>query len=323
MRNNERLVVGNTSRPAISVGYSAILDRQIQRKEFSVTSFGLYGMRARWAVLLGLFAGAAMGCSSTSAPSSGPAILHMYTSSSPAGPWTIQTVPVSGVDVVSLVDPAPILMPDGRLLVYYTMNNQPLGDPGQGQPNNQWKIGVAQSTDNGVSFTHMGVVFTGSSSTIDPFPLIIDASGTIRLFMAGPFGSPNIFSITATDNTGFHFASTLDAGFRAMGHGDPEAIKIGSTYFLYSGGTYFTSSDGLNFGPFGGHPVLGTGGGFNAINGGNGTYLAAFECENLLVCTASSSDGITWTQTSQVGFGSVPGLVRTSDGIYRIYTPGP
>ena len=108
-----------------------------------------------------------------------------------------------------------------------------------------------------------------------------------------------------------------------MGHGDPEALKIGSTYFLYAGGGYFTSTDGLNFGPLGGHPLPGAGGDLYAIPGANGTFIAAYTCGNLLICMASSSDGITWTQTSQVGSGSVPGLVRTSDGIYRIYVPGP
>ena len=210
-------------------------------------------------------------------------------------------------------------MPDGTILIYYLMNNNQ-GDPLLAQPDNQWKIGVAQSTDNGVSFTHRGVVYTGTTGTADPFPLMIDASGTIRLFMGGPAGSPNVFSVTATDSTGLHFASTLDPGFRLVTVGDPEALKIGSTYYLYSNNRYFTSSDALHFGPFGGSPISGAGNPY-PIDAGGGTYLGAYECGNLLVCMASSTDGITWTQTSQVGSGSVPGLVKASNGTLRIYVP--
>lgn len=288
---------------------------------------------AGWVFSLGLamVAGFATGCGGSNSPSSpspgspsAATTFKMYSASSPAGPWSSQTVTVSGHDALGLVDPSPILMPDGTILLYYLMSYQNTGDPARSQPNNQWKIGVAQSTDSGRSFTHRGVAYTGNSSTTDPFPLMLDANGTIRLLMSP--GGPSVLSVTATDGTGLHFASTLDPGTRANTGGVPGALKIGSTYYLYVNGVnYFTSSDGLSF-SLGGLTTLSLESP-SPIDAGGGTYLMAYICaggSNVAAhvsCMASSADGRTWTNIGQVGAGSVPGLVKDSRGTLRIYVP--
>ncbi len=215
-------------------------------------------------------------------------------------------------------------MPDGSILLYYLMSYQTTGDPAATQPGNLWKIGVAQSTDNGRSFTHRGVAYTGTSSTADPFPLMLDTRGTLRLFF-GPQGG--VRSVTATDATGLTFPSTPDPGLRVSTSGAvPGALKIGSTYYLYvNGANYYTSPDGLTF-SLGGLTTLS----LNApspIDAGGGTYLMAYVCAGgsdaaaHVTCMASSADGRTWTNIGQVGAGSVPGLVKDSSGTLRIYVP--
>ncbi|MEN9509963.1 MAG: hypothetical protein RLZZ621_2526, partial [Gemmatimonadota bacterium] len=78
---------------------------------------------------------------------------RMYYSTSLNGPWEYKTVIVRGGDALELVDPSPVLMPDGKILIYYLMNNVRGTDPATGQPYNTWKMGVAESTDDGESFT--------------------------------------------------------------------------------------------------------------------------------------------------------------------------
>jgi hypothetical protein len=272
--------------------------------------------------------GGSSGSANPTAPSQpggttgGITTLKMYTASSPTGPWTTQTATVTGHDALGLVDLSPIRMPDGRILMYYLMSYQASGDPARVQPNNQWKIGVAQSSD-GQSFTHRGVAYTGSSSTTDPFPLLLD-SGLVRLYMSP--GGPSVLSVTSTDNTGLNFSASLDPGMRATMSGVPGALRIGSTYFLYVNGiTYLTSADGLNFSP-GGSTGLSTGSP-SPIDAGDGTYLMAYVCSGTTfsdhtTCMGRSTDGRTWTSLGTVGSGSVPGLVKDAGGTLRVYTAG-
>jgi hypothetical protein len=229
------------------------------------------------------------------------------------------------------VDPSPILMPDGSILLYYLMSYQTNGDPAASQPNNQWKIGVAKSTDNGLTFAHQGVAYTFGSSTTDPFPLMLDSAGTIRLLVSQ--GS-NVPSVTASDATGVHFAASLDAGLRTTTGGVPGALKIGGTYYIYGCGAngigYYTSADGLNF-TFGGTaiaPTVGTTCDPSPIDAGDGTYLMAFKRgagtgpASDSTYMASSTNGKSWTELGLVGAGSVPGLVKDHNGVLRIYVPG-
>ena len=242
----------------------------------------------------------------------------MYTATSAEGPWSgPTTVTVSGHDAKGLVDPAPILMPDGSILLYYLMDYQTTGDPALTQPGNVWKYGVARGS--GASFAHQGVAFQSTSSMADPAPLLIDSNGTIRLFGWSPGGASGMFSVTATDGSGTHFGGR-DAGLVVTGSGKPGALKIGSTYYLYFNGSYVTSNDGLNF-------TLGSGGAGptgSPVAVGNGTYLMAYICSPAppnaqRSCISSSTDGRTWTRVGEIGLGGVPGMVRDASGTLRVY----
>lgn len=270
------------------------------------------------AVILSVTA-AACGSGSTSPSSSGSDIesITLYTASAAAGPWSAgEKITVSGHGARSLVDPAPILMPDGSVLLYYLMNYSK-SDPATSQPGNQWKFGVARALSN-ATFTHLGVAFTQSSSAVDPFPLMLP-NGLIRLFFWR--ASPGIISTTATDTTGLTFGA-LESGTRSDGSGEPGVVKIAGTYFMYSGGQYFTSADAFTFGaaqPTGiqsGHP----------IDAGGGTFLMAYVCEQgsrppttNITCIASSTNGRNWTQVARLGPGGVPGLVKDASGTLRVY----
>jgi hypothetical protein len=261
----------------------------------------------------------------------GGASLRMYSSTSPTGPWTLTTVTVTGSDAPGLVDPSPILMPDGSILLYYLMSYQTSGDPAASQPGNLWKMGVAKSTDNGLTFAHQGVAYTFDRSTTDPFPMVIDTAGTIRLLASQ---GQNVPSVTATDTTGLHFAAAQDQGLRTTTGGVPGALKIGGTYYIYGCGQtgigYYSSTDGLNF-AFGGTaiaPTVGTTCDPSPIDAGGGTYLMAFKRGGSTgpasdsTYMATSTDGKTWTELGLVGAGSVPGLVKDKNGVLHIYAVG-
>lgn len=266
--------------------------------------------------------------SSTSTGSS----FRAYQATSTAGPWTASTLSVPGADA-GLVDPAPILMPDNSILMYYLMSYVTNGDPAASQPNNQWKFGVAKSTDHGATFTHQKVVYTYTSSATDPFPLMLP-SGNIRLLSSH---GTTVKSVTALDATGLEFPATLDAGNRAGSGGVPGALRVGSTYFLYvcSGGSigYLTSTDGLTFSG-GGTAIAATSGEMlcdpSPIDDGGGRYVMAYKRvppggrspSDDEVYIATSTNGITWTSALRVGTGSVPGLVKTATGVYRIFASG-
>jgi len=253
----------------------------------------------------------------------------VFQATSASGPWTTSTINISGADA-GLVDPAPFLMPDNSILMYYLMSYVTNGDPAASQPNNEWKFGVAKSTDDGVTFVHQRTVFTYTSSATDPFPLRL-ASGSIRLLSS--HGS-SVKSVTTSDQNGLVFPGSLDVGTRATTGGVPGALRVGNTYFLYvcSGGSinYLTSSDGLNFAP-GGTAIAASGGDLlcdpSPIDDGGGRYLMAYKrlpagARSPVgdeVYIATSTDGRTWTSLTRLGTGSVPGLVKTANGVYRIF----
>jgi hypothetical protein len=257
----------------------------------------------------------------------------LYQSSSSSGPWTSSNITVSGANA-GLVDPAPILMSDNSILLYYLMSYNTSGDPAASQPNNEWKFGVAKSNDNGATFVHQNTVYTYTSSATDPFPLKL-ASGNIRLLSSH---GANVKSLTASDSTGLTFPTSLDSGSRATTGGVPGALKIGATYYLYvcSGGAinYLTSADGLTFSA-GGTAIATSGGDFycdpSPIDNGGGNYLMAYKKlpsggsspNDDEIYIASSTNGTSWTTIMKVGSGSVPGLVKTATGVYMIFASGP
>jgi hypothetical protein len=207
-------------------------------------------------------------------------------------------------------------MPNGSILLYYVMAYDM-------HLTNVPSIGVAQSTD-GKAFAHRGVAYTPGMVS-DPFPLAIDASGTVRLYFS--MQTPGVMSVTATDVTGLHFGAG-DSGMRSTSGGVPGALKIGAKYYLYVNGrggdvTYLTSSDGLNF--VDGRTTGLRGESLSPIDAGGGLYLMTYVCDGLsnarthVSCIAKSNDGIRWEPVARIGAGSVPGLLKDQQGMLRVY----
>jgi len=259
--------------------------------------------------------------------------LRMYYSAALTGPWEFKTVAIRGGDALEVVDPSPVLMPDGRILLYYLMNYQRGGDPGASQPGNQWKMGVAESTDHGESFTERGTAFTSPVAITDPFPMVL-ADGRIRMLYAQTVaGSSQVFSATSADSTGLTFPYAADPGTRSVGASIPGALRIGGTYFLYAcaeGITYATSTDGLTFGARA--VALPPSSGIicdpSPISLSPTSHVMAFKTRTPGATNpsadstylATSTNGTTWNRLpAPVGPGSVPGLVRDRNGLYRIY----
>jgi hypothetical protein len=250
-----------------------------------------------------------------------PTDIRVYSSPSVAGPWAgPQVVTISGHGVRGVVDASPILMADGTIFLYYSMAND---DHLVDVPS----IGVAQSAD-GLNFSHRAVAHAPGNVS-DPFPLLIDG-GYIRLFFSQR--NPRVMSATSTSPAGLAF--TADEGARSTIGGVPGALRVGSTYFLYvkrdgEPMSYMTSTDGLTFAP--GGPTGLAGGSPSPIDAGDGTYLMSYTCSaqdsstdarTHESCLASSLDGRTWTETTKLGPGSVPGLVRDGNGLLRVYVVG-
>jgi hypothetical protein len=263
--------------------------------------------------------------------------LALFSSTSLSGPWTKTNLtlnnPPSGA--VGFVDPSPILMSDGTILLYYLIATAN-GEPGSVQANNQWQIGVAKSLDNGLSFTHQKVVFTFGVGSTDPFPLRL-ADGRIRLYVSQ---GPNVVSVTSLDSTGLNFPATADSGFRTTSGGVPGALLLGSTYYLFTCSStglsiqYQTSNDGLLFnGPM--NTTLSTDpsqficdpspldlGPTNSPR-----FLMTYKLKPASASgmnsdvsfIASSNDAINWTSVGKIGTASVPGLVVDKNGVYRVY----
>ena len=297
----------------------------------SVSNAGLVsGVSAGSATITVTSEGVSASATVTVTGPAGGRTIGMYSGSSTSGPWTRTAVTVSGSDAVSLVDPSPILMSDGSVLLYYLMNYQNSGDPATAQPNGQWKIGVASSTDNGVSFTHRAVVATFTRSSTDPFPLKL-SNGQIRLLVSQ---GQSVVSVTASDTTGLVFSGTQDAGTRSVTGGIPGALRIGATYYLYTCGTSIhvsTGTDGLTFS--GSASAVTASSGIvcdpSPIDAGGGTYLMAYKKRPAGASSpaadstylASSTNGSTWSTSGVVGLGSVPGLLKDRNGVLRIYVP--
>ncbi|MBU6366168.1 MAG: Ig-like domain-containing protein [Gemmatimonadetes bacterium] len=259
--------------------------------------------------------------------------LRMYYSATLTGPWAFKTVSIRGGDALEVVDPSPVLMPDGRILLYYLMNYQRGGDPASNQPGNQWKMGVAESTDHGESFTERGTAFTSPVAITDPFPMVL-ADGRIRMLYAQTVaGTSQVLSATSADSTGLTLPYAADPGTRSIGASIPGALRIGATYYLYTcaeGISYATSTDGLTFGARA--VAISSYSGITCdpspISTGPSSHVMAFKTRPMgsndprsdSTYLATSTNGTSWTRLpTPVGPGSVPGLVRDRNGLYRIY----
>lgn len=132
------------------------------------------------------------------------------------------------------VDPAPFLMDDGKIRLYYFDINE--GRSGTKATN---KIYSAISTD-GVNFTQEEGIRFAKNDIYDPF--VLKDGSTWRLYV-GQIEGNSVVSATSTDGLTF-----TEEGVAYTGGAVPFVQKEGSTYYLFTAGINIASStDGSKF----------------------------------------------------------------------------
>jgi|SRR3989344_4805407 len=149
--------------------------------------------------------------------------------------WSEKTnVKFTGIGDKVPVDPAPFLMDDGKIRLYYFDINE--GRSGTKSTN---KIYSAVSTD-GVSFTQEDGVRFAKNDIFDPF--VLKDGSTWRLY-AGQIEGNSVVSATSTDGLTF-----TEEGTAYTGGAVPFVHKEGDTYYLFTAGINIaTSTDGSKF----------------------------------------------------------------------------
>ena len=257
---------------------------------------------------------------------------RVYVSRNEGRTWTIEAAPIKGLTTLGAVDPAPILMPQGDILLYSLGSNQTRDDPARSQPDNTWRILVAKSKDGGKTFVEKGVAYQENKSMTDPFALRLK-DGLIRIYISR---GNRVLSATSRDGIVFE----RDPGFRSDRKGGvPGAVIVNDgTVYLFvcerQGIRRLRSSDGMDFRDDGmaikapsGRAVCDP----HPMHNPKGGYVMAYKEKDPAVKDprfdeirlADSVDGRSWTpRREKVGTGSVPGLVIAKDGTWRIYATG-
>jgi hypothetical protein len=188
-------------------------------------------------------------------------------------------------------------------------------------------LDVIMSSDNGQSWSEpvtASIKGLGTKVAVDPAPYLLD-DGRIRLYYFDINGDKNpaadfkIYSAVSED--GMNFIEEEGVRFSNPGTLDPDVIKVGDTWRLYTGDIESnstisaTSSDGLNFIYEG---VAFSGGAVPDVFYKEGTYYLYMAG----IDVATSSDGIKFEKTNnrfQSNIGMVtadPSVVELSDGSY-------
>ncbi|MBU1178560.1 hypothetical protein KJ903_05115 [Patescibacteria group bacterium] len=121
------------------------------------------------------------------------------------------------------------------------------------------KLGLIKSTDNGITWSATETAYIkglGTKVTADPAPILLD-DGRIRLFYfdisVNPAPGTNFEIYSAISEDGVNFVQEDGVRFSNPGTLDPDVIKVGDTWRLYTGDVEndstvsATSSDGLDF----------------------------------------------------------------------------
>lgn len=159
--------------------------------------------------------------------------LSLIKSTDQGASWTAkETVYIKGLGDKVAVDPAPFLMDDGRVRLYY------FDIEGSKNPAEDFKIYSAISTD-GINFAEEGVCFS-NPGTLDPDVIKVD--DTWRLYTGD---IENNATISATSSDGLNFTKE---GTAYSGGSVPDVFYKDNTYFLYTVGINIaTSEDGKSF----------------------------------------------------------------------------
>ncbi len=196
------------------------------------------------------------------------------------------------------------------------------------------QLGMIKSADQGKTWTApatLTITGLGDKATADPAPLLLD-DGRIRLFYydinevrlnASASGSePTNKIYSAISNDGVNFTQESGVRFERQGIFDPDAVKVGDTWYLYVGDIngnkviVATSTDGLTFTERG---TAFQGGAVPDVWYENGTwylYTAGIDI-------ATSTDGLTFTSAGkrfvdrdQGDVTADPSVVKLANGTY-------
>ena len=166
-----------------------------------------------------------------------PERVGLITSEDDAQTWSEKRyINIEGVGDKVPVDPAPYLLDNGQIRLYYFDINEGRGFQGTGDSTN--KIYSAVSTD-GVNFTEEGVCFT-KAGVFDPD--VIKVNDLWRLYV-GDLAGNKVISATSADGLNF-----VEEGTAYTGGAVPDVFFKNDTYYLYTAGIDIsTSSDGASF----------------------------------------------------------------------------
>jgi len=162
--------------------------------------------------------------------------IGLITSSNNGQNWSEkQYIEIEDVGEKVPVDPAPFLLDDGRIRLYYFDINE---DRLSMDPETENKIYSAISSD-GVNFVEEGVCFK-KQGVYDPD--VIEVDDVWRLYV-GDLAGNRVISATSSDGLSF-----TEEGVAYTGGAVPDVFYKEGTYYLYTAGIdVSTSTDGASF----------------------------------------------------------------------------
>jgi hypothetical protein len=162
--------------------------------------------------------------------------IGMINSSDNGQTWSEKKyIDVDGVGDKVPVDPAPFLLDDGRIRLYYFDIEEGRSSMGSESEN---KIYSALSSD-GLNFVEEGVCFS-KEGVYDPD--VIEVDGVYRMYV-GDLEGKRVISATSSDGLNF-----VEEGVAYTGSAVPDVFYKDGVYYLYTVGIDIsTSSDGASF----------------------------------------------------------------------------
>lgn len=166
-----------------------------------------------------------------------PEQLGMMSSPNNGSSWEPKKIiTIEGIGDKVPVDPAPILLPDGRIRLYYFDINEGRKSTEKSQQN---KIYSAISND-GIAFVQEDGVRFAREGIFDPD---VEKQGDLFRMYVGDLSGNKVISATSSDGLSF-----TEEGVVFDGGAVPDVIRKGETYYLFTAGIDIsTSSDGKSF----------------------------------------------------------------------------
>ena len=274
------------------------------------------------AVSLAILTGAIGARGLQAPPTAGPYTHQVLSASSPDGlSWTHDGVVL--LEHASV--PCAIVMPDGRLRIYYVDASQ--------MPET---VNCAESADGGSTFEPLGLSIAGltSEKAVDP-SIVRLSNGRYRLFYYGANGDPGAagthYVRSAISDDGVHFKETGTA-LSYPGLVDPDVFKVGDTWLMFvfsltdhttvvaesRNGRKFKKVRPLGLDGFGTTaPVL--------LDDGRFRLYAFDQRTQRTIVSFVSEDGLQWTQEAGVRLDAPAGkeitdpqVVRLPDGSWKM-----